>query len=138
MLLQELIQGEAAYLKDLTTIETGFVQPLRLANPPIIPTAQLESFLDSILLNIAEIRQHSNIFLSKLVARQLEQYPLIESIGDIILESAIEWSEAYTKYTRFFPQMELNFKKERDKNPKFALFLQVSCFPFLPTPPIKK
>lgn len=99
------------------------MQPLREASPPIIPPAQLDDFLVAILGNIAEIRAYSSTFLANLLARQEQQYPVIEKIGDIVLESALDWSNAYTTYTRQFPLMELRFKRERESNPLFANFL---------------
>ncbi|GAA5923419.1 uncharacterized protein JCM15063_003641 [Sporobolomyces koalae] len=115
----ELIHGEQKYLDDLNLIETGFVEPLKHANPPIIQPHRLPHFLASILLNIAEIRQHSSTLLSALRAKQQESLVVRGGIGKIILMSAVEWGHSYIQYTTGFPMADWLFKEEKEQNPRF-------------------
>ncbi|GAA5885505.1 hypothetical protein JCM16303_002232 [Sporobolomyces ruberrimus] len=115
----ELIHGEQKYHDDLALIETGFVEPLKNANPPIIQPHRLPHFLQSILLNIAEIRQHSSNFLSALRAKQSESLVLRGGIGKIVLMSAVEWGKSYIQYTTAFPMADWLFKEEKEHNPRF-------------------
>lgn len=108
-------------------VSQGFVLPLRAAQPPIID--QLDSFLVAVLLNIAEIRDHSAGFLETLLARQRED-PVVYAIGDIILAAAVEWGPAYTAFTTNFPYAESRFKEEKAKNPLFVEFLLVRTIAF--------
>ncbi|GAA5949958.1 hypothetical protein JCM3765_007750 [Sporobolomyces pararoseus] len=115
----ELIHGEQKYLDDLTLIETGFIEPLRNSQPPIIQPHRLPHFLQSILLNIAEIRQHSATFLSALRAKQSESLIIRGGIGKIVLMSAVEWGKSYIQYTTGFPMADWLFKEEKENNPRF-------------------
>ncbi|GAA5983657.1 hypothetical protein JCM5350_000658 [Sporobolomyces pararoseus] len=115
----ELIHGEQKYFDDLTLIETGFVEPLRTSHPPIIQPHRLPHFLQSILLNIAEIRQHSATFLSALRAKQSESLIVRGGIGKIVLMSAVEWGKSYIQYTTGFPMADWLFKEEKENNPRF-------------------
>ncbi|GAA6062754.1 hypothetical protein JCM10212_005550 [Sporobolomyces blumeae] len=115
----ELIQGEQKYLDDLNLIESGFIEPLRSANPPIIAPHRLPHFLSSILLNILEIRAHSAQFLAALRAKQAESIVVRGGIGKLVLSSAVEWGQAYIKYTVGFPMADWLFKEEKAINPRF-------------------
>ncbi|GAA6024340.1 hypothetical protein JCM11491_000383 [Sporobolomyces phaffii] len=119
----ELIHGEQRYFDDLTLIETGFVEPLRTSNPPIIQPHRLPHFLQSVLLNIADIRRHSSTFLAALRAKQAESVVVRGGIGKIVLMSAVEWGKSYIQYTTAFPMADWLFKVEKDTNPRFADFL---------------
>ncbi|BGO99068.1 Rho guanyl-nucleotide exchange factor [Rhodotorula toruloides] len=118
----ELIQGEQKYFEDLQFIETGFVEPLRSAKPPIIPPERLESFLSSVLLNVSEIREHSQAFLLKLRKKQQEGH-VVRGIGQIVLAAAVEWGPAYLHFTTNFPMADFLFKEEKAANPRFEELL---------------
>ncbi|GAA5899116.1 uncharacterized protein JCM6883_005114 [Sporobolomyces salmoneus] len=115
----ELIHGEQKYYDDLTLIETGFVEPLKTSNPPIIQPHRLPHFLQSILLNISDIRQHSSTFLGALRAKQSESLVVRGGIGKIVLMSAVEWGKSYIQYTTGFPMADWLFKEEKENNPRF-------------------
>ncbi|BGP04378.1 Rho guanine nucleotide exchange factor [Rhodotorula toruloides] len=118
----ELIQGEQKYFEDLQFIETGFVEPLRSAKPPIIPPERLESFLSSVLLNVSEIREHSQAFLLQLRKKQQEGH-VVRGIGQIVLAAAVEWGPAYLHFTTNFPMADFLFKEEKAANPRFEELL---------------
>ncbi|BGP21292.1 Rho guanine nucleotide exchange factor [Rhodotorula toruloides] len=118
----ELIQGEQKYFEDLQFIETGFVVPLRSANPPIIPPDRLEPFLASVLLNISDIREHSRAFLLQLRKKQQEGH-VVRSIGQVVLAAAVEWGPAYLHFTTNFPMADFLFKEEKAGNPRLEELL---------------
>lgn len=119
----ELIHGEQKYYDDLNLIETGFVEPLKLSNPPIIQPHRLPHFLQSILVNIADIRQHSLNFLSALRTKQSESLIIRGGIGKIVLTCAVEWGQSYLEYTKNFPMADWLFKQEKESNPRFQELL---------------
>jgi hypothetical protein len=98
--------------------------PLRAALPPIIAPDRIDDFLSNVLLNIADIREHSRGFLDALLQKQKESY-VVKGIGKIILAAAVEWGPAYTKYTVGFPMADWLFKEERAHNPRFNELLMV-------------
>ena len=105
------------------------MQPLKNASPPIIPLEQLDEFLSLVLANIDQIRAASKSFLEALLTRQREQYPIIQSIGDIVLDAASTWGAEYHQYTTNLPFAEMRFKKEKISNPRFLEFLAVRPSP---------
>lgn len=100
------------------------MEPLRAANPPIIAPSRLEDFLSGVLLNIAEIREHSRLFLEALQVRQKESF-VFRGIGRLIFSAAVEWGPAYTAYTIGFPMADWLFKEEKTRNPRFNDLLMV-------------
>ncbi len=118
-LIFELIQGEVSLLADLDLIETGFVEPLRNSNPPIInPPPRLEPFLREVLYNVDEIKAHCRPFLDALLAKQKEG-PVIDAIGPILLNAALEWGQAYVASCVHTPLGEACWKEEKSINPRF-------------------
>ncbi|KAL8293744.1 hypothetical protein RQP46_000445 [Phenoliferia psychrophenolica] len=98
----ELIDGEEKYLNDLELVRKNFVEPLVAANPPIIAPERMAGFLQSILLNVDEIRTHSRELLTALKARQAKN-PVVSGVGDILLEAALNWGPAYLAYLTEYP-----------------------------------
>ena len=129
-LIFELIQGEISLLADLDLIETGFVEPLRRANPPIInPPPRLDPFINEVLFNLDEIRQQSRSFLDALQAKQNEG-PVIDLVGPIILNAALEWGQAYVASCVHTPLGEACWKEEKLINPRFnELLMDFSRLP---------
>ncbi|KAF8887321.1 CNH domain-containing protein [Infundibulicybe gibba] len=61
----ELIKGEMAYVKDLENIEIMYIQPLRNAEPPIIPPNKLDQFIEDVFHNFAELHLHHRKLVEK-------------------------------------------------------------------------
>ncbi|GAA5909349.1 hypothetical protein JCM6882_000959 [Rhodosporidiobolus microsporus] len=118
----ELISGEQQYLDDLGLLETGFIEPLTAAQPPIIPPSRLPSFLSSILLNHRTVRSHSSSFLSALRAKQAEA-PVVSGIGKVVFSAALEWEQAYHEYGVQFELAGFLVREEMDHNPRFKEFV---------------
>lgn len=68
---------------------------------------------------------HSRL-LESLQARQLEQHPHIGAISDLVFDAALNWQEAYMEYVTHYPIAKAKIEEEKQRNPAFARFLEVS------------
>ncbi|TFK71669.1 hypothetical protein BDN72DRAFT_957951 [Pluteus cervinus] len=124
-IIHKLITKEEQYLQDIDIIETIFLKPLRNANPAIIsPLNKLEEFIDEVFGNILDLRECNRHLLEVLYVRQREQAPVIQRIGDVFLDAAVEFRLAYPFYIAQHPAAEKRMKDEMDSNPAFRLFLE--------------
>ncbi|POY72070.1 hypothetical protein BMF94_4940 [Rhodotorula taiwanensis] len=121
--VRELFEGEQAYYDDLCLVETAFVQPLRTAVPPIITPSRLENFLDDILLNFAEIREHSRRFLASLGALE-GTAASISDISRVVATAAESWAPVYLRYTTAFPLADSLLRREKSTNSAFSALLE--------------
>jgi len=119
-IIHEVISGEQEYVQDLDDYEKLFITPLIQANPPILQGQRLMEFKEKVVSNVLEIRDHNRVLLQNLLIRQQDQHPLVKGIGDVILNSALEWGQDYIRYTsdHVFGEAEVNDEKSR--NPSFA------------------
>lgn len=106
----------------------AFHEPLREANPPIIHPARLTEFTNQVFANLDELRAYSGRFINILLARQREQTPVVQSIGDIILDAALEWGQAYMDYAEATVNGEYLVNEEKNRNSAFSTFLTVRLF----------
>jgi RHO1 GDP-GTP exchange protein 1/2 len=111
---------------DLEIVETFFISPLRLAKPPVIPSEDIDQFIDDVFLNILELRECNRRLLETLYVRQREQAPVIQRIGDILLEAATEFRVSYARYVGRHPIADKRLKDELERSPEFRLFIEVS------------
>ncbi|KAF8990664.1 Dbl-like domain-containing protein [Cyathus striatus] len=123
-IIHKIIMKEEQYIKDLDIVESVFIKPLRLANPPVMPPEMLEDFIDDVFGNILDLRECNRRLLEVMYVRQREQGPVIERIGDIFLDAATEFRLAYPTYIGHHPIGEKRMKDEVENNPKFKLFLE--------------
>ncbi|WWC58812.1 uncharacterized protein I303_101356 [Kwoniella dejecticola CBS 10117] len=124
MQIWELIQGEMEYVADLESIETLFVNGLRLADPAVIDRNRLDVFLDEAFHNYRSLLEVHSRLLENLQHRQLEQHPHFGMISDLIFDAALNWQEAYMEYVTHYPIAKAKVQEEESRNPKFAAFLQ--------------
>jgi hypothetical protein len=123
----ELIKGEMEYVADLETIDTLFVNGLRVAERGIvIERTRLEIFLDDAFHNYRSLLEVHQRLLENLQYRQLEQHPRFGMISDLLLDAALNWQEAYMEYVTHYPIAKAKVQEEEARNPKFAAFLKVS------------
>ena len=80
----ELIQNERDYVRDLELLSEAFIDPLRNIKP--MASAKVESFIEEVFSNLNNIKEHHEIMIAALFARQRDQHPLVTSIADIILD----------------------------------------------------
>ncbi|KAF8621825.1 hypothetical protein AX15_007493 [Amanita polypyramis BW_CC] len=118
----ELIKGEMAFVRDLELIETLFVQPLRNAEPAIIPPEKLDQVLRDIFCNFAELHAHHRSLLNKLHDIQREEHPRIRSITAPLFDAALNFREAYMEYIPNYPIAEYRIDDEKARNSLFKHF----------------
>ncbi|KAI0794364.1 Dbl domain-containing protein [Fomes fomentarius] len=123
-IIHKLIHKEKQYLRDLDTIETLFIRPLRNANPPVVRPSEIDEFIDDVFGNVLDLRECNRRLLEMIFVRQREQAPVIQGIGDIFLEAATEFRLAYPIYVGHLPVAEKRMKDEIDKNAEFKRFVE--------------
>ncbi|KAH9479303.1 Rho1 guanine nucleotide exchange factor 1 [Psilocybe cubensis] len=123
-IIHKLISKEVQYIQDLEIIEKVFIQPLRTASPPVMTPLVLSEFVDEVFGNILELLECNRRLLEFLEVRQREQYPVIQSIGDIFLEIATEFRIVYPTYVGHHPLAEKRLKEELEHNLEFRLFIE--------------
>ncbi|KAA1475511.1 Dbl-like domain-containing protein [Dentipellis sp. KUC8613] len=120
----ELIKGEMQYVKDLENIDVIYVQPLREADPPIIPRERLASFILDVFHNFGELHAHHRKLLDRLHAIQRDEHPVINSVTAAIFDAALNWREAYMEYVTNYPIAEYRIVDEMANNPAFKTFVE--------------
>ncbi|KAI9612683.1 hypothetical protein H4Q26_007840 [Puccinia striiformis f. sp. tritici PST-130] len=105
-IIYELISGEQEYVQDLDDYEKYTVD-----NSPF----KIGEFKEKVVSNVLEIRDHNRVLLQNLLIRQQDQHPLVQSIGDVLLNSALEWGQDYIRYTsdHVFGEVEVNEEKSK-------------------------
>ncbi|RDX54148.1 Dbl-like domain-containing protein [Lentinus brumalis] len=123
-IIHKLIHKEKQYLRDLDTIESLFIRPLRSANPPIVRLSEIDEFIDEVFGNVLDLRECNRRLLEMIYVRQREQSPVVQGIGDIFLEAATEFRLAYPIYVGHLPVAEKRMKDELEKNAEFKRFVE--------------
>ncbi|KAF7799770.1 hypothetical protein EIP86_011012 [Pleurotus ostreatoroseus] len=113
--LFEIIRSEKEYVEDMKTALEVFRDALLNTAP--ITRQRLEGFVYEVFYNMNEILEHHQRLLSRLFDRQLEQHPIIENIGDIILDAP------YEAYIKHYPIAEAYHRKELHRNTRYQTFL---------------
>ncbi|KAF9934943.1 RHO1 GDP-GTP exchange protein 2 [Mortierella alpina] len=117
----EVVNTESNYVRDLELMEEIYITPLR--GKEIVVGENVEAFIENTFLNYKEILELNKKLLEAMRTRQQEQ-PVVESIGDIILSHVVEFEQAYTRYIPRIALSEFTYKREEERNPKFAQFLK--------------
>ncbi|KAI0924365.1 hypothetical protein AcW2_005263 [Taiwanofungus camphoratus] len=124
-IIHKVINKEKQYLRDLDTVESLFIQPLRSAtSPPVIRPIEVDEFIEEVFGNILDLRECNRRLLEVLYVRQREQAPIIQGIGDIFLDAATEFRLAYPIYVGHLPVAEKKVKEESERNAEFRRFLE--------------
>ncbi|KAG8961323.1 hypothetical protein FRC03_005538 [Tulasnella sp. 419] len=71
----ELIKTEMEYVKDLESIDSLYIRPLRAANPPIIPRDRVNNFIMEAFYNYQEILVYHKRMLEAMHEIQRDEYP---------------------------------------------------------------
>ncbi|KAF9466185.1 CNH domain-containing protein [Collybia nuda] len=124
IIIHKLISKEEQYVEDLDMVDSVFIKPLRMADPPVIQPYILEDFIDDVFGNILELRQCNKRLFEVMCVRQREQAPVIQRIGDIFLEAATIFRESYPVYVGHHPLAEKRMREEMERNPEFRLFIE--------------
>ncbi|KAG8980920.1 hypothetical protein FRB94_010320 [Tulasnella sp. JGI-2019a] len=121
----EVIVSEMEFVADLEMIDELYVQGLRNITPPIFDTQEhLNAFIKQAFWNIAELRNHHQRYLDRLLEVQRQQHPLIDSISSILCESVLDWREAYVKYIPHIPVGAYQIDQMLAQKPAFRGFYQ--------------
>ncbi|PWN29409.1 hypothetical protein BDZ90DRAFT_230285 [Jaminaea rosea] len=125
----EHIQKEEDFLADLQLLENLFIKGLEKPNangdpPPIGIGPERDDFIREVFGNHRELVSHVKAFVEKLHIRQREESPIIRSIGDIFLDAALEWQEAFVTYVSAYPIAKSRIGREQSINPRFRDFLE--------------
>jgi hypothetical protein len=102
-----------------------FINGLREADTPIIDRSRLEIFLDDAFHNYRSLLDVHSFLLENLQTRQIEQHPNVGMISDLVLDAALNWQDAYMEYVTHYPIAKAKVQEEQQRNPRFALFLEV-------------
>lgn len=128
--IHEMIQKEESFLKDLQLLDQ-YAHRLRalaqssgvgMARTAPLSGAALDSFITTVFGNYAELLSHIATFCDRLQERQREQNPMVESLGDLVVEAALEWGLAYTAYVQHYPVALHTLKREIATNARMAKF----------------
>ncbi|KAF8656182.1 hypothetical protein AX16_002622 [Volvariella volvacea WC 439] len=126
----EVFKSERDYVADLEAVSSVIIRPLvqsaeDYSKPPIIKREELDSFIQQVFGNFAEIMGFHQVMLGALFARQREQHPLVQSIADLILDLVVrdDFRTAYEVYIKHYPLAESRHKRELDRNPAYKEFL---------------
>ncbi|PFH46667.1 hypothetical protein AMATHDRAFT_69289 [Amanita thiersii Skay4041] len=120
----ELIKGEMAYVKDLENIDVMYIQPLRNADPPIIPYNRLEQFIQDVFHNYLELYAHHSKLVDQFHEIQREEHPRIRSITAPVFDTALNFREAYMEYIPNYPIAAYRIDEEMATNPAFKTFVE--------------
>ena len=145
-IIHKLISDEVQYHKDLDVIEAVrfptlrlavgilpltvfpqkqvFIQPLRNANPPVIPYSEIDGFMDDVFGNFYDVRRASSQLLKLLKARRRRRSPVIQRVRNIFLQVTTEFRLVYPPYVGHLPNAEKRLKEEAERNDEFRLFLE--------------
>ncbi|TIA71928.1 hypothetical protein E3P91_02323 [Wallemia ichthyophaga] len=121
--IQQALESEVQYLEALDTIESLYIEPLRMVKPSIIPLERLESFIEATFAGLLALREYNRRLVEQFKIRQREQSGLLEAAGDIFLSSFIEWQDCYPDYVGSLPTIESMIREEQELNGKFRDFL---------------
>ncbi len=102
-----------------------YVNPLRTAEPPIIPRDRLDEFIEEVFHNYMEIYEHHKRLVEKFHEIQREQHPAIYSITASMFDAALNWREAYMEYIPNYPMAAYRIDEEKANNLAFKTFHDV-------------
>ncbi|XP_006459443.1 hypothetical protein AGABI2DRAFT_201698 [Agaricus bisporus var. bisporus H97] len=124
----EIIKGERDYVNDLELVQQLYIDGIRRANPHIIPERRLPGFITDVFGNFHEILNFHQHLLKQLFARQREQHPVLQTVGDIILDQTLksEFRSAYETYIKRYPMAESYHRNELKCNRAYERFLQTT------------
>jgi hypothetical protein len=108
-----------------------YVQPLRSAEPSIIPRERLSAFITDVFHNFGAIHLQHRKLLDRLHAIQLDEHPVINSVTAAIFDAALNWREEYIEYIPNYPIAEYRIVDEMANNPAFKEFVEVRLHPMI-------
>ncbi|KAH9945453.1 uncharacterized protein BXZ73DRAFT_86925 [Epithele typhae] len=120
--LFELIHSEMEYVSDLQLVKDVFINPI--IDTVSIPQSRARTFINEVFFNMEKILAHHQRMLDRLFERQLEQFPLVQSVTDIIMHYSLEFSQEYETYIKHYPIAEMRHRSELRRNQRYQDMLQ--------------
>jgi len=102
-----------------------YIQPLRSAEPPIIPRERLDQFIHDVFHNFGELYAYHFKLVEKFHEIQREQHPTIRSLTAAVFDAALNFREAYMEYIPNYPIAEYRIDDEMENNLPFKTFVAV-------------
>ncbi|EGN96888.1 hypothetical protein SERLA73DRAFT_58376 [Serpula lacrymans var. lacrymans S7.3] len=119
----ELIKGEMAYVKDLENIKIMYIDSLHEQDPPIISRDRLDTFINDVFHNFAELHAHHLKLVNKFHDIQREEHPVIRSITAPMFDAVLNFRDAYMEYVPNYPIAAYRIDDEMANNVQFKLFV---------------
>ena len=120
--MQATLRALARLAKHTYPAHACFHRPI-----PIGPERDI--FVGEVFSNHRELVGHIRRLVERLHVRQREQSPIVQHIGDIFLDAALEWGGAFDANMTNFPLAKNRIQREASVNPRFVAFLEVRCPP---------
>ena len=108
-----------------------YVQPLRAAEPSIIPRDRLSAFITDVYHNFGALHLQHRKLLDCLHAIQRDEHPVINSVSAAIFDAALNWREEYMEYITNYPIAEYRIVDEMANNVAFKDFVEVCLRPVI-------
>ncbi|PIL35597.1 hypothetical protein GSI_02325 [Ganoderma sinense ZZ0214-1] len=121
-ILFEIVKSEKDYVADLELVQEVFIDPIQ--NILGGPDARIASFISETFFNLNTILAHHQRMLGALYARQSEQFPLVQSLTDIILDNSLLFRQDYEEYIAHYPLAEMRHRSEMRRNQRYQYLLQ--------------
>jgi len=102
-----------------------YIEPLRNADPPIIKHDRLETFIQEVFHNYADIAIYHARLLEQFQEIQREQHPSINTITASMMDAALNFRDAYMEYIPNYPIAAYRIDDEMIRNPAFKAFVNV-------------
>jgi hypothetical protein len=103
-----------------------YIRPLRDAEPPIIPPDRLDSFIQDVFHNFAELHAYHRRLVETFHEIQRDEHPRVRSITAAVFDAALNFREAYMEYIPNYPIAAYRIDDEIKNNPAFRIFAEVS------------
>ncbi|KUI63218.1 Rho1 guanine nucleotide exchange factor 3 [Cytospora mali] len=124
-ILHEIITGEEDYMGQLDVVRLLYRDQLRAWQPPIIPPAKLNGFIEKVFGKFEAVQQvNKEYLLAQMKYRQNEQGPWIVGFSDIFREWIRKAEGPYLEFSAAYPLAQLAIRKEAARNTIFAQFLE--------------
>lgn len=122
--INEVIYTERDFVRDMEYLRDVWIKPLQTSN--IIPEERRQDFLSQVFWNINDIISVNTRLRDALNKRQ-KSYAVVEKIGDILLD-AVPHFAPFVNYGAHQLYGKYEFEKEKNSNPAFAAFVEVSSY----------
>lgn len=103
-----------------------FITPLQEIDPPIIDRERLPQFFQEVFSNIQDITMYHQRLVDQLHHIQREYHPRVPSVTAAVFDTALNFRDAYLEYIPNYPIAAYKIENEKEKNPAFKDFLEVS------------